>query len=585
VSEEVGRYRLLEPIGRGPWGMVFKAHDPYLNRLVALQLVSTRGHIADEVHGRFWRESQDWARLHHPNVAAVYDVGHDEDVLYSTYELVEGLPLSTWMATHGSPPVAQALRWISQVCDALESAHACEVLHGRLEPGHIVVTPEGSAKLLHFGMRAEEPEDVADLLSPTGRVGHMAPEQVWGRLDHRSDIFAVGAVLHELLTGASHLGTGDPADQLRALTEPTLPGTSRDDDGLPEDLADVVGRALARAPEARFSTIGELRDRLDEALVRHLLDRPATGLAAEASRAVPHVPIPPAPLAASSRSGQPRGKRAWRAVGFALAACLLVGLGAAVTYVALSPIERRQAEPGRDGRGPVPTSSTSEPPVEHRPPPVGEPRMGTSRSRARQAVRAVVQARPPAAPATKPPTAPATSLDREPPARVASEQAVSTPAVSEVTPEPPAAPHGPEAENAVTSPGVTDVDRVAWTVEEVRTEPPASGRARWSYRVVLRQEGGSTIWLRQEERAAFTVARGTVDTRAREAVLEPGAEIGLWMTTELAGLASDFPGAATQLVWIWHRFRGVSETGAPVVIDVRFPVYAPAARFRWDGGL
>jgi serine/threonine protein kinase len=189
VGDKLGPYEIVAPLGAGGMGEVWKACDTRLDRIVAVKQLKGR-HSA-----RFEQEARAIAALNHPHICQIYDIGPD----YLVLEYIEGRPLK------GPAPADEALRLAAQIAEALDAAHRKGVVHRDLKPANILVTPEGLAKLLDFGLakHVTDPEETATLEGTVlGTAAYMAPEQAEGKpLDARSDVFSFGAVLYELLSG------------------------------------------------------------------------------------------------------------------------------------------------------------------------------------------------------------------------------------------------------------------------------------------------------------------------------------------------------------------------------------------------
>src|SRR5215813_4642898 len=188
VGDKLGPYEILAPIGKGGMGEVWKAHDPRLNRDVAIKISSA------QFSERFEREAKAIAALNHPNICQIYDVGPN----YLVMEFIEGTPL------HGPLPLDQAFRYAVQICDALDAAHKKNITHRDLKPGNILVTASG-VKLLDFGLAKVEPPsksgdathsiDLTQAGTILGTAAYVSPEQAEGKsVDARSDIFSLGIV-------------------------------------------------------------------------------------------------------------------------------------------------------------------------------------------------------------------------------------------------------------------------------------------------------------------------------------------------------------------------------------------------------
>ena len=229
MPEKIGKYQVIERIGRGGMGMIFKAHDPVLDRAVALKVISTEIEVTDELRARFFREAQACARLSHPNIVTVYDMGEDDGRFFIVMEFLEGEELRRIIAQKKPLTLEDKLTVMLQVCDGLHYAHQKGVVHRDIKPGNIFLLRNGQAKILDFGIAQIATTEAG--LTRTGLImgtlRYISPEQVRGRADHRSDIFSVGAVFYELLSFRPAFAGEDPMqllEQLRANDPPSLIG-------------------------------------------------------------------------------------------------------------------------------------------------------------------------------------------------------------------------------------------------------------------------------------------------------------------------------------------------------------------------
>ena len=269
----LSHYRLVEKIGEGGMGVVWKADDTILGRHVAIKVLPPDFAQDAEQLARFRQEARLLASLNHPNIAAIHGLEESDGVRYLVLELVPGLTLAERIA-RGPLPVDEALTVCCQITEALEEAHEKGVIHRDLKPGNVMVTPDGKVKVLDFGLaKAFEEHPVgADLTqsptltSPPTRAGvllgtapYMSPEQVRGKpLDKRTDIWAFGCVLREMLTGQRTFGGDTVTDTLAAVLK-----MEPDWDALPPEtpwrIRDVLRRCLKKDVRARLRDIGEAR--------------------------------------------------------------------------------------------------------------------------------------------------------------------------------------------------------------------------------------------------------------------------------------------------------------------------------------
>ena len=266
MPEKIGKYQVIERIGRGGMGMIFKAHDPVLDRAVALKVISTEIEVTDELRARFFREAQAWAQLSHPNIVAVYDMGEDDGRFFIVMEFLEGEELRRLITDRTPVTLEDKLAVMLQICDGLHYAHQKGVVHRDIKPGNIFLLRDGQAKILDFGIAQIATTEAG--LTRTGLImgtlRYISPEQVRGRADHRSDIFSIGAVFYEFLSFRPAFTGEDPMqilEQLRADDPPPLSGL---DPTIPPNLAAIVERAMRKDPAERFADLGQMRDELKQ---------------------------------------------------------------------------------------------------------------------------------------------------------------------------------------------------------------------------------------------------------------------------------------------------------------------------------
>ncbi|MFF5546523.1 serine/threonine-protein kinase [Streptomyces olivaceoviridis] len=267
-----GRYELLEQFSHGGMGDVWRGYDAVLDRPVAVKLIRpqavTSPHAAEEFEKRFRREARITARIQHPGVPQVYDavLGASYERLFLVMELVDGVPLTAYVHPDRPLPVSWAVAVAAQVATVLSYAHDVPVVHRDLKPGNVLVARDGTVKVLDFGIAAILRTDVTKLTatgSPVGTHQYMAPEQVrGGRVTPRTDLYALGCVLHELLCGRP-LFAGDSEFQLMTQHVNAAPKPLRQlRADVPEALEELVLDLLRKAPEARPADVQEVYERL-----------------------------------------------------------------------------------------------------------------------------------------------------------------------------------------------------------------------------------------------------------------------------------------------------------------------------------
>jgi eukaryotic-like serine/threonine-protein kinase len=263
---KLGPYEIQAPVGAGGMGEVYRAFDTRLGRAVAVKILSgRRAHDADRLQ-RFEQETRVVASLSHANVLALHDVGSQDGVDYAVFELLEGQTLRQRMES-GPVPISKAVDYGVQMCQGLAAVHARGIVHRDLKPDNVFVTRSGQVKILDFGLAKLGSRGLglrdggSDARTPTepgllvGTCGYMAPEQARGRpADARSDIFSMGAVLYEMLSGRRAFTGQTPADTLAALLTQDPPDISAISRPVPRGLERVVRRCLERNPEERFQS-------------------------------------------------------------------------------------------------------------------------------------------------------------------------------------------------------------------------------------------------------------------------------------------------------------------------------------------
>jgi len=260
----LGRYEILEKLGEGAMGVVHRARDSGLGRVVALKMLAAEYGGEEELHARFRREAEAIGRLNHPNIVAVHDTGDADGRLYLAMELLEGDDLRALIEAAPPPPLADRVRILAQVCDGLGYAHSRGVVHRDVKPANILVTTSATAKILDFGLaRVAARPAITQRGAILGTPHYMSPEQAGGQpLDHRSDIFSAGSVFYELL-GLQKPFNGRTLHSVlhQILSEAPEPLLALGPE-LPERLAAVVHRMLEKDPARRYQSMEQVATEL-----------------------------------------------------------------------------------------------------------------------------------------------------------------------------------------------------------------------------------------------------------------------------------------------------------------------------------
>jgi serine/threonine-protein kinase len=326
--ERFGRYEVIEEIGDGAMGRVYRAWDPAVNRVVAVKTIKSEyltRDTADEYLKRFHREAQSAGGLNHPAIVRVFDLGDD----YLVMELVEGRTLQRVIREDGRLAPEEALRLLAPVADAVDHAHRAGIVHRDIKPANIMVQPNGRPKLMDFGVAKIEASVMTTAGQILGSPSYMSPEQIAGEsVTGRSDLYSLAVVAYEMLTGQPPFQGKTITQIIYRVMHEAPPPPRQWNAALPARYDEVFARALAKSPAARFGTAGELVTALDLKELEHALSEPAAS--------APTAPAPQrddtrtilAPLPAAPRPAG-RGSR-----GLTLAAAGLLVL-AAVSWLAL----------------------------------------------------------------------------------------------------------------------------------------------------------------------------------------------------------------------------------------------------------
>jgi serine/threonine protein kinase len=256
-----GRYEVVKELGRGTMGVVYQAHDPQIDRMVALKVLRPDRVVSQDFVLRFLREAKAIGRISHPNIVTVYDVGQDRGTIYIAMEYLEGRPLNEAIKGRTLPP-EEAVRMCSEVAEALGYAHGKGIIHRDIKPSNIILTPDQRTKLTDFGIARIEDPDAAQQTQAGDILGtpvYMAPEQVMGqRADARTDLYALGVILYEMVVGKRPFGGGNIAAIFRSITHEPPEDPMKAGAFHHRELADLILKSLSKDASCRFQTGQEM---------------------------------------------------------------------------------------------------------------------------------------------------------------------------------------------------------------------------------------------------------------------------------------------------------------------------------------
>ncbi|MBI3694944.1 MAG: serine/threonine-protein kinase [Acidobacteria bacterium] len=278
LGKSLTHYEVLEKLGEGGMGVVYKARDIRLNRLAALKVLPPDKMADEGRRARFIQEAQAASALNHPNIVTIYEIDRDSGSDFIAMEFISGHTLDAVIGRHGLK-LSETLKYAIQIADALSAAHAAGIVHRDLKPGNVMVTEKGQVKILDFGLakltEAPDPSDAATrTLQPAplteqgavlGTVAYMSPEQAEGRkVDARSDIFSFGSLLYEMTTGQRAFSGDSRMSTIMAILRDDPKPVSQAGESVPRDLEKIIARCLRKDLARRFQHIDDVKVALEE---------------------------------------------------------------------------------------------------------------------------------------------------------------------------------------------------------------------------------------------------------------------------------------------------------------------------------
>ena len=247
VGTNVSHYKIISKIGAGGMGEIYLAEDSQLDRKVALKFLPSHLCQDEASRARFTREAKAAAKLDHPNIVPVYEVGEFKGRPFFVMAHIEGKSLRE-VIKEGKLTISEAVNLMMQICEGLNEAHSAGVVHRDIKPGNIIIDKKSKPRLLDFGLASVSGEEKLTKTGSTlGTVGYMSPEQVKGELvDYRSDIFSFGVVLYETLTGLPPFHKDSEAATLHAIVDETPDPVARYKSGVPEKLQIIIDKILQK---------------------------------------------------------------------------------------------------------------------------------------------------------------------------------------------------------------------------------------------------------------------------------------------------------------------------------------------------
>jgi len=259
----IGRYEILQVLGRGSMGLVYKALDPKINRLLAIKTIRFSDEfdedVIQEIKERFFREAEIAGQLSHPSIVTIHDMGEDQDLTFMAMEYLEGENLEKFISKKSLLSLRKVLYVAASVADALEFAHRADVIHRDIKPANIMLLKTGGVKVTDFGIAKAISSSRTRTGVILGTPNYMSPEQIMGqKIDPRSDLFSLGVVFYQLLSGELPFQGDNLSSLLYQITQVKHPALRSFNPRIPVACEQIIDKALAKNLDERFLTAGQM---------------------------------------------------------------------------------------------------------------------------------------------------------------------------------------------------------------------------------------------------------------------------------------------------------------------------------------
>ncbi len=268
MRSRVGRYIIQAKLGQGGMGMVYKAYDPMLDRVVAVKLMPPELSKQEKLVKRFLREARISAKLDHPNIVKVFDLGVEGDTYFLVMEYIDGITMRAYITNRERIDLEESLNIFKQILAGMRYAHSKGIIHRDLKPENVMITHTKQVKIMDFGLAfMKGRHSITSPGSVMGTLAYFSPEQARGEdVDQRTDVYALGVILYELLTGKLPIFADNPAAMINALLTSTPPSPKTYNPQIPDSIEEVIMRALSKEPSARYDNAGSMLIALERAI-------------------------------------------------------------------------------------------------------------------------------------------------------------------------------------------------------------------------------------------------------------------------------------------------------------------------------